>query len=220
LRHETTTKTTRAAPRKGFRRQTSPTPTVSARDQAYVRRLFPALDELKSKPLRDQCVAFWTRLWRESGFERIEDVPWLARKRLDTGCTNVEHINQVIACVKALAGVATLCGVAIDRDQLIAGAIVFDADKIVLHDPPNFTDTDVTLLSQHTIYGASVALEVGLPMGIAHMILAHSKNSSVRPRTTEALLLHYADYIVIDLRCRRHGWDEMYAEVKPKWSRK
>lgn len=208
------------APPKGFRRQGLALPTVSARDRAYVRRLFPALDDIESKPLRDRCVAFWMRLWRESGFKRIEDVPWLARKRRDTGCTNVEHVNQVIACVKALADVAALCGVATDRDQLIAGTIVFDADKIVLHDPPDFTETDVTRLSQHTIYGASVALEVGLPMEIAHMILAHSKNSSVRPRTTEALLLHYADYIVIDLRCRRHGWDEMYAEVKPKWSRK
>ena len=111
----------------------STSPTASAHDRAYVRRLFPALDELATKPLRDKCVASWIRLWRESGFERIEDVPWLARKRRDTGCTNVENINQVIACVKALADVAALCGVETDRDQLIAGAIVFDADKIVMN---------------------------------------------------------------------------------------
>lgn len=48
---------------------------------------------------------------------------------------------------------------------------------------------------------------------------AASKNTSVRPRTLEAVILHYADYAVFDLRNIFEGRDGLAAEEKPKWSR-
>jgi hypothetical protein len=51
------------------------------------------------------------------------------------------------------------------------------------------------------------------------MILSHSKNTVVRPQTVEAIILHYADYAVFDLRNAFQGCDRLAAEKRPRWAR-
>lgn len=193
---------------------------MTPEERAYIGRLFPPLEEIGSADLREKVAAVWVRLWKESGYPRIEDAPWWVPRRHETKVTNVRHVNEVALCAMKLADVAEFAGVPVDRDLLLAGALLQDADKLTLFHPESFEETVIARSAQHTFYGAHVALEAGLPWEVVHLILSHSKNTNVRPRTTEAVLLHYADYVVCDIRGRKEGWDDLYAEIKPKWSRR
>jgi hypothetical protein len=185
--------------------------------------LLPSLGDIVTADLATKVAAVWTRLWRESGFARIEDVPWWSVVRKgDAGksVSLITHVNLVADCAKGLARVARRSGADVDLDVLLAGALLQDVDKLVLLDPQTFEPTEIALNSQHTFYGAHVALEEGVPWPVVHLILSHSKNTGVRPRTLEAVILHYADYAVVDIRNVIEGRDELFAEHKPKWARR
>ena len=195
--------------------------TGDARD--LIGHLLPSLGDIVSPDLAEKVASVWKRLWREGGFARIEDVPWWSVVRKgDAGksVSLIAHVNLVADCAKGLAAVAARSGAAIDLDVLLAGAFLQDVDKLVLLDPQTFEPTEIALNSQHTFYGAHVALEEGVPWPVVHLILSHSKNTGVRPRTLEAVILHYADYAVVDIRNVIEGRDELFAEHKPKWARR
>lgn len=163
----------------------------------------------------------WLRLWRESGHARLADAPWftVVREERDGATSLVEHICQVAEAAAALSEVATRQGSRPDRDLVLAGAALIDVDKLVMLDSRTLAPSDSARFSQHTFYGAHVAFAEGAPWELVHLILSHSKNTGVRPRTLEAVILHYADYAVFDLRNIHEGRDELAAEAKPKWAR-
>ncbi len=192
-------------------------------DQRRLVEALPALGEIRSDELRGKVAAVWLRLWRESGFPTVEEVPWWSVVRTgDAGksVTLVEHVNLVAEAAKGLAKVAAASGAEVDLDALLAGALLQDVDKLVMLKPESFEATEIAIHSQHTFYGAHTALNEDLPWPVVHMILSHSKNTGVRPRTLEAVILHYADYAVVDIRNVIEGRDELFAEHKPKWSRR
>lgn len=189
----------------------------------HLAELLPALGDIGSEELREKVAAVWLRLWRESGFPAVEEVPWWSVVRKgDAGksVTLVEHVNLVAEGAKGLAAVAASSGAEVDLDILLAGALLQDVDKLVLLDPKTLEATEIAVNSQHTFYGAHMALTEGVPWPVVHLILSHSKNTGVRPRTVEAVILHYADYAVVDIRNVMEGRDELFAEHKPKWSRR
>ncbi len=195
---------------------------MSAEDRQHLETVLPAFGEIASEDLRDKVAAVWLRLWRESGFPVVEEVPWWSVVRKgDAGksVTLVEHVNLVADCAKGLARTAQASGADVDLDALLAGALLQDVDKLVMLTPGSFEPTEIATHSQHTFYGAHMALTEGVPWPVVHMILSHSKNTGVRPRTLEAVILHYADYAVVDIRNVIEGRDELFAEHKPKWSR-
>lgn len=191
--------------------------------RAVIDGLLPSLGTIAAADLRDRVAAVWIRLWRESGFARVDEVPWWSVVRKgDAGksVTLVAHVNLVADCAAGLARVAAASGATVDLDVLVAGALLQDVDKLVLLTPETFEPTEIALNAQHTFYGAHAALEEGIPWPVVHLILSHSKNTGVRPRTLEAVILHYADYAVVDIRNVIEGRDELFAEHKPKWSRR
>ena len=58
-------------------------------------------------------------------------------------------------------------------------------------------------------------LEYGLPIEIAHMISTHTAFSVKRQMTSEALILHMADYTVADLRNIKEGVDYLWSQQTP-----
>jgi hypothetical protein len=48
------------------------------------------------------------------------------------------------------------------------------------------------------MFGVHKAWEHGLPLDVVHAIAVHTKHSHDLPRTWEALVVHYADYVDTD----------------------
>lgn len=189
--------------------------------KAELYRELPFLDEIGNTELKAIIERTWLHLWQESGLDHLADAPWftITRAERSTPTTLVEHIRQVAGAAAGLAEVARRQGSKPDIDMLLAGAALIDVDKLIMTDHKTDEPSDAARYSQHTFYGAHAARAEGAPWPVVHMILSHSKNTSVRPRTLEAVILHYADYAVFDLRNMFEGRDGLAAEEKPKWSR-
>jgi hypothetical protein len=184
-------------------------------------RELPFLDEIGDAQLKRLVERVWLRLWQESGLERLADAPWftVTREERRTPTTLAEHIRQIAEAAIGLAKVARRQGSNPDVDLLLAGVALIDADKLVMTDHKTGGPSDASRYAQHTFYGAHAALAEGAPWPVVHIILSHSKNTGVRPQTLEAVIVHYADYAVFDMRNMFEGRDRLAAEDKPKWSR-
>lgn len=184
-------------------------------------RELPFLGRIANGELRAVAERVWLRLWQESGLNHLADAPWFTVTRAERKSPTalVEHVRQVADAASGLAEIARRQGSAPDMDRLLTGAALIDVDKLVMIDRATGEPSDALRYSQHTFYGAHVAREEGAPWPVIHMILSHSKNTGVRPGTLEAVIIHYADYAVFDLRNMLEGRSELAAEQKPKWSR-
>lgn len=193
--------------------------TAPHHDELY--RELPFLGRITNAEFQAVTERVWLRLWRESGLNHLADAPWFTVTRAEhsSPTTLVEHIRQVADAASGLAEIARRQGSVPDMDILLTGAALIDVDKLVMVDRTTGEPSDALRYSQHTFYGAHVAREAGAPWPVIHMILSHSKNTGIRPNTLEAVIIHYADYAVFDLRNISEGRSELAAEQKPKWSR-
>jgi hypothetical protein len=189
-------------------------------DRAELLAELPFVARIADEELRAVVERVWTRLAGESRFARLAEAPWFTVTRDGEGGLGLmQHIRQVAALAEHMADTAEAEGAGPDRDLLRAGAALMDADKLVLSGPATEALAGIGTYTQHTFYGAHLAAAEGAPWPLVHCILSHSKNTGVRPQTVEAVILHYADYAVFDLRNIAQGRARLAAEDLPRWAR-
>lgn len=111
----------------------------------------------------------------------------------------VDHVRGVTATSMAMADAfEKIYGnkIPIDRDILISGAILHDVGKLLeyVREGGKFFKSPNGKLLRHPFSGAILAGELGLPDEIQHIIAVHSKEGDHGKRTTEAILIHHADF--------------------------
>ena len=168
------------------------------KDRDYVVRLFPALGKITDEGVRDKVIQTWIHAWRRSNFQRIEDVHQYEPAREYISYSNVDHTNQVCQACEKMAAVATeLLNLDLNMDNLLAGALLHDVDKMIIFDAKTGGFTEMGRQSSHAVAGAALARAEGLPEEVAHVIEAHSiKFSPFPPKSIEALIARHADLVV------------------------
>jgi putative nucleotidyltransferase with HDIG domain len=161
---------------------------------------FPELAEIKDESLRLKVATIWQEVFAESPWKSLQEVP-KNPATLPASITLVAHTRSVTRQALAIAEVAQeIHGLDYDRDILIAGANLHDVSKLVEYEPK---DDGAGLGEfgqkvQHGMYGVHEAINHGLPLDVVHAIAVHTKHSHDLPRTWEALIVHYADYVDTD----------------------
>ncbi len=170
-----------------------------------VRRIWPELDWITEAALREQVTACWVRAFELSplapaDLERIPftlkvpdcPVSFLAHKRL------VVHISRDAGLkVREFMGGA----LPVDMDVLIAGAILADVGKLLEyeHDPSGGSRESVRgKYLRHPFTGVALAMECGLPDAVCHIVAAHAGEGNLVARTTEAWIVHHADFMTFE----------------------
>ena len=160
-----------------------------------VRDAFPELDEIERDPLRAGVIDAWAGAMEEADIESLESVPWLPPTQRNLGLDDeylVPHVRDVCACAVAIADrLITRRGAEIDLDTVIAGALVHDVSKLAEFD--GMESTPVYELLGHPYYGVHVVARAGLPVELAHIVLAHTSRTAVEPATVEAEIVRRAD---------------------------
>lgn len=154
--------------------------------------LFPELELITDVSLRGKVVAVWQRLWEESSFDQIGDVPVMP----SLPYPNLKHQQAYLKCIVSVARIfEDVHGASYNMDHLIAGAMLADASKLVEYQRTGsgYGYTELGRQLPHAIYGAHIALLMGLPMPVVHMIATHSPSSGMAPASDEARLLHWLD---------------------------
>jgi putative nucleotidyltransferase with HDIG domain len=190
---------------------------TSAEDVAYVVSLLPEIELIADAELRAHVAEIWVECWRESSWERIEDAP---KNPTLSGRPRplVEHVRAVTQEAVAAADIVEARhDVVANRDTLVAAALLHDVSKLVEYrrdDTGGGASSSFGKLVQHAVYGAHKAIVRGLSDEIVHAIVSHTRRSGVAPRTLEAVILHYVDYLDTDVLLLDCGQE---LDVQQRW---
>ncbi len=173
--------------------------------KSAVRKELPELELIKDGDLRERVVTAWASALADTEYKSISDMPPEGNPGefiLQRG-TQADHMRGVATVALAMADeLEKLMGsFGVDRDVLVAGALVHDVGKAFEFSPRNrkrwaddtgrFGNPSV----RHPVYGVYYAVASGLPEEVVHIVAVHSMNreGSFVQASKEAMLVQYAD---------------------------
>ena len=172
-----------------------------------VREAFPELDEIDDADLRDRTVAVWVDALEASEFDSLAEIPWVPGFIPVVGPDEdqIGHIRQVTAGCLAMAETLTSMrpGLEVDRDLLVAGALLHDISKlyeIAAAAAEGAADgyTELNAYLPHPHYSVHQLAEADFSLEMLNLVLAHTEMSKVEPQSIEAKIVESVDLLVTD----------------------
>ena len=166
-----------------------------------VRKLWPELEWIADATLRERVIDTWVKALELSPLtpEDLGTIPFtllvpncpvsfLAHKRC------VVHIARRAAeAMREFLGDA----LPVDMDTVIAGAILADVGKLLEYEKVGgkAVQSERGKLLRHPFTGVSLAMSAGVPDRVCHIIAAHADEGNLVTRSTEAFIVHHADFM-------------------------
>ncbi len=161
-------------------------------------KLLPSIEGLEGV-LKDKVIACW-ELAKEEGGWSDEDLELIPFTLLIPDCplNLFEHTEAVTRIALAACDVLSECAKfkSINRDYLLAGALLHDVGKLLEYQK---TDEGIVKsksgkLLRHPFSGVGLAVKIGLPDEVVHMIATHAREGDGSYRSLEAVIVHNADF--------------------------
>jgi putative nucleotidyltransferase with HDIG domain len=166
-----------------------------------VERLWPELQWISNEELREQVTRTWMVAMERSPLEP-EDLEQIPFTLLIPNCpaTFMEHKRCVVHIARRSAeAMDEFLGRAlpIDMDVVIAGAILADVGKVLEYERVDGVAVQSARgqALRHPFTGVAVAMECGVPDAVCHIIATHAGEGNLVKRTTEAWIVHHADFM-------------------------
>ena len=165
-------------------------------DRSYIEKLFPELKEIKDKTLRESVIKAWLLAIEKGGWKTVDDIPFTLLIP-DVKISLVEHTRRVTRMAMGIAKVRN----DLNLDFIIAGGLTHDVGKLLEYEKKNgkTIKSRYGKLIRHPVSGYHLALEAGLPLEVAHIILAHSTEGEKVTRSKEAIVVHHCDFIEFEI---------------------
>ena len=169
-----------------------------------VERLWPELEWIEEPGLREQVTRTWVRAFEESPLDPddLNEIPFTLLVP-DCPTTFMEHKRCVVHIARPAAqAMKDFMGNAlpIDMDVVIAGAILADVGKVLEYEKVDgkAVQSDRGKMLRHPFTGVAIAMECGVPDEVCHIIAAHAGEGNLVKRTTEAFIVHHADFMAFE----------------------
>jgi putative nucleotidyltransferase with HDIG domain len=170
--------------------------------RATVRQLWPEIDWIQDPHLREQVTQTWIKGLDRSRL-KSEDLNQIPFTLLVPNCpiTFMEHKRCVVHIARESAkAMQAFMGRAlpVDMDAVIAGAILADVGKLLEYEigpDGNSRQSERGEALRHPFTGVALALECGVPDSVCHIIAAHAAEGDLVKRSTEAFIVHHADFM-------------------------
>ena len=167
-----------------------------------IRRLWPEIDWIEDLQLREQVTETWVRALERSPLT-AEDLNRIPFTLLVPDCpiTFMEHKRCVVHIARDSArAMQEFMGRAlpVNMDTVIAGAILADVGKLLEYElgpEGKSRQSERGEALRHPFTGVALALECGVPDAVCHIIAAHAAEGDLVKRTTEAFIVHHADFM-------------------------
>lgn len=170
--------------------------------RAGVFKTLPQMMEIQNEELREKVADAWAFSLQTNGYKHIEDMPGSGMPEASSLGDQSMHIRAV--GYNAVSLYENLCkayerDMGLDRDMLIACALLHDVGKPYEYNPENrarwaanykFTGAPN---ARHPAYGTYIAITCGLPEEVVHVCACHSPEGRFVTRSAYATLVHYAD---------------------------
>jgi hypothetical protein len=169
-------------------------------------RLLPEIGEIRDKNLQKKVIACWEeainfRGWSES---LLRSIPFTLLAD-NVKITFIDHVRAVcrmcLACDYVLEEIHGIRRTPINRDFLVAGALLADVGKLcefeIVDGKPVKSDFGKHI--RHPFSGVALAFKHGIPSEVLHIIATHSKEGEGEKRRPESIIFHHADFIDFEL---------------------
>lgn len=166
-----------------------------------VKELWPELDWIEDEELRRQTTDTWVQALSASKLD-ADDLNRIPFTLLVPNCpvTFMEHKRAVVHISRTAAETMKRFfgdNLPIDMDTVIAGAILADVGKLLEYDKVDgrAVTSDFGRHVRHPFSGVALAMQSGVPDRVCHIIAAHAGEGDMVKRTTEAYIVHHADFM-------------------------
>jgi hypothetical protein len=167
-----------------------------------IKRLWPEIDWIEDLQLREQVTQTWIMALERSSL-KAEDLNQIPFTLLVPNCpiTFIEHKRCVVHIARDSArAMRDFMGRALplEIDTVIAGAILADVGKLLEYEigsDGKSRQSERGEALRHPFTGVALALECGVPDAVCHIIAAHAAEGDLVKRTTEAFIVHHADFM-------------------------
>jgi putative nucleotidyltransferase with HDIG domain len=168
-----------------------------------IHKLWPEIDWIGDEVLREKTAGTWM-LALERSILSVEDlyrIPFTLLCGPDLKVSFMDHKRAVVHIARESGiKIKEFFGdeLPVNMDVLIAGAILCDVGKLLeyeLDDKGNAVQGEYGRYLRHPFSGVSLAEECGVPPEVCHIIAAHAGEGDLVTRTTEAEIVHHADFM-------------------------
>ena len=168
-----------------------------------VLELWPELKWIQDEDLREKTAGTWELALERSVLtpEDLNRIPFTLLCGPDLKVTFMDHKRSVVHIARDAGqkindmykGELT-----VNMDVLIAGAILADVGKLleyVLEENGKAVQGTYGKYLRHPFSGVSLAEECDIPAEVCHIIATHAGEGNMVKRTTEAYVVHHADFM-------------------------
>jgi putative nucleotidyltransferase with HDIG domain len=165
--------------------------------------LWPELAWIKDKKLREATTKTWELALEQSVLtpDDLNRIPFTLLAGPDLSVSFMAHKRCVVHVARESAlKMIDFFGdeLPIDLDVVIAGAILADVGKLLEYEldeaGKSFQGTYGKYL-RHPFSGVSLAESCQVPPEVCHIIAAHAGEGNLVKRSTEAYIVHHADFM-------------------------
>ncbi len=166
-----------------------------------IRKLFPELELIKDRTLREQTLDVWTEAAEQGKWSAkdLTEIPFTLL--IETGDLSlIDHTRAVTRTAIAISTVMVAeYGdlLPINLDHLISGGLLHDVGKCLEYERKDgkIVKSERGRDLRHPFSGTALAFQRGLPSDICHMIAVHAGEGNGHRHTTEAFIIHHADFV-------------------------
>lgn len=165
--------------------------------------LWPELEWIEDPGLREKTAKVWELALGRSvlSIADLKRIPFTLLAGPDLKVTFMEHKRSVVHIARDSGQTMNAMyhgELPVDMDVLIAGAILADVGKLleyVLDENGKAIQGNYGKFLRHPFSGVSLAEQCGIPAEVCHIIAAHADEGNLVRRTTEAYIVHHADFM-------------------------
>lgn len=169
-------------------------------------KILPEINDIKDAKLRQKVVDIWNeaadyRGWTE---ELLMAIPFTLLAE-NVRISFIDHVRAVCRMCMAVDDVQEVLHadrrIPVNRDYLIAGALLADVGKLLEYEILNGQSVKSSYgrYLRHPFSGVGLAFKHGIPEEVMHVIATHSKEGDGEKRSPESIIFHHADFIDFEL---------------------
>ncbi len=170
-----------------------------------IAEMLPEINEISDPDLRDKTLQTWVAAMEKSDLtlDNLKTMPFTLLVS-DVNVTFIEHVRTV--CRMCIATWDVLQEAykdrnKVDRDILIAGALLADVGKAIefAYADGKYVKSEHAKYLRHPFSGVGLAWEQKIPDSVMHVIAMHSKEAAGGKRSPEGIVFHHCDFIDFEL---------------------
>jgi 7,8-dihydroneopterin 2',3'-cyclic phosphate phosphodiesterase len=183
-----------------------------------MQKLVELAQRIKDEELRKKVVEFLKdprlshKEFKKYPKVKIEEAKTLFTVGGSSGSTSVERdvLNHSLGladlCIKTAESIEKSYGVPLNKDHLLAAAILHDLMKIFEYKRTNGELEPTGILLDHSMMAVAEYYTRGFPEHVIHIIASHfGESGPTPPRNFEALIFHYCDTLLSLIEFHLYG---------------